>query len=346
MISVNETILVTGGAGYIGSHACKALAKAGYSPVTYDSLVYGHEWAVKWGPFERGDLLDRARLDEVIAKHKPAAVVHFAAFAYVGESVTDPAKYYRNNVAGSLTLLEAARDHGIDKLVFSSTCATYGMPDKLPIVEQTPQRPINPYGFSKLVVERMLRDFGTAHDLKSIALRYFNASGCDPDCEIGEDHDPETHLIPLALYAAAGTRPSITIFGTDYDTPDGTCIRDYIHVSDLADAHVKAVQALIGGARSDVFNLGNGKGFSVKDVIDTVERVTGRTVPVVLGARRAGDPASLISDATMAREGLGWRAQITSLDRIVGDAWTWYRPRLLKNSVGEQGFNASRSAAE
>lgn len=331
---MRPTILVTGGAGYIGSHACKALAAAGYTPVTFDSLVYGHEWAAKWGPLERGDIADRARLDEVIRRYAPAAILHFAAFAYVGESVTDPAKYYRNNVTGSLTLLEAARDHGIEKFVFSSTCATYGKPDVLPIVETTPQQPINPYGFTKLVVEQMLRDFGTAHGLRSVILRYFNASGCDPDGEIGEDHDPETHLIPLALYAAAGTRPDITIFGTDYDTPDGTCIRDYVHVSDLADAHVKALQALEKGIRSDVFNLGNGKGFSVREVVDSVERITGRPVPVVHGQRRAGDPAVLISDASKARECLGWQARFTGIDRIVGDAWAWYRPRLMQ-AVGD-----------
>ncbi|MGE3914226.1 MAG: UDP-glucose 4-epimerase GalE [Hyphomicrobiaceae bacterium] len=318
-------ILVTGGAGYIGSHACKALARAGYLPVTYDSLVYGHDWAVKWGPFERGDILDRGRLDEVIAAYKPAAIMHFAAFAYVGESVSDPGKYYRNNVVGSLNLLETARDHGIEQFIFSSTCATYGIPDRLPITEDTPQRPINPYGASKLMVERMLADFGAAHDLRSIVLRYFNAAGADPDNEIGEDHAPETHLVPLVLDAASGRRPHITVFGTDYNTPDGTCIRDYIHVTDLANAHVKALLALESGHRSDVYNLGNERGFSVLEVISGVEKATGLKVPVQRGARRAGDPAALISDAAKARDGLGWQPHITGLDEIVRTAWGWHQ---------------------
>ena len=319
------TVLVTGGAGYLGSHACKALARAGYLPVTYDSLVYGHEWAVKWGPLESGDILDRRRLDYVIAAHKPAAIMHFAAFAYVGESVTDPGKYYRNNVAGSLNLLEAARDHGIEQFVFSSTCATYGIPERLPITEDTPQWPINPYGTSKLMVERMLADFGVAHGLRSIALRYFNAAGADPDNEIGENHDPETHLIPLVLDAASGRRSHITVFGTDYDTADGTCVRDYIHVMDLADAHVKALQALAARHQSDVYNLGNGRGFSVLEVIQAVERATGLKVPVQSGPRRSGDPAALISDATKARDGLGWHPQIADLDQIVRTAWGWHQ---------------------
>lgn len=248
-------ILVTGGAGYIGSHACKALALAGYTPVAYDNLVYGHESAVKWGPFEKGDISDRKRLDQVIEKHRPAAVMHFAAYAYVGESVDDPGKYYRNNVVGTLTLLEAMRDHSIDQFVFSSTCATYGVPQQMPIAEDHTQQPINPYGASKLMVEQMLRDFGVAHGLRAISLRYFNAAGADPDAEIGEDHDPETHLIPLVLDAAAGRRESIAVFGDDYATPDGTCIRDYIHVTDLASAHVLALQALESGAESNAYNL-------------------------------------------------------------------------------------------
>jgi UDP-arabinose 4-epimerase len=318
-------VLVTGGAGYIGSHACKALARAGWLPVTYDSLIYGHEWAVKWGPLERGDIGDRARLEEVIGRHNPAAIVHFAAFAYVGESVTDPGRYYRNNVAGSLTLIEAARDAGVQHLVFSSTCATYGIPDELPIRETSPQRPINPYGASKLMVERMLADFGTAHGLRSIALRYFNAAGCDPDGEIGEDHDPETHIIPLVLDAASGRRADVTIFGADYDTNDGTCIRDYVHVADLAQAHVKALEALQGGAPSGAYNLGIGRGFSVREVVATVKRVAGVEVPVVYAERRAGDPAVLIADPAKAREQLGWQPRITSLDQIVRTAWGWHQ---------------------
>ena len=319
----SEIVLVTGGAGYIGSHACKALAQAGYTPVVYDNLAYGHEWAVKWGPFERGDIQDRARLDQVIVRHRPVAVLHFAAFAYVGESVTDPAKYYRNNTVGSLSLLEAMQAHGVRDIVFSSTCATYGMPDVLPIAEAAPQRPINPDGASKLMVERMLADFAPAYGMGYLALRYFNAAGADPDGEIGEDHDPETHLIPLVLDAASGRRESIAVFGTDYDTPDGTCIRDYIHVTDLAQAHVLALKALRAGAPSDVFNLGNERGYSVREVIAAVERATGLPVPVKEAPRREGDPAALVADARKARDILGWRPRHAELDDMVRTAWAW-----------------------
>lgn len=316
-------IFVTGGAGYIGSHTCKALSKAGYTPVSYDNLVYGHRWAVQWGPLEVGDIADRARLDEVIDHYCPKAVMHFAAFAYVGESVQDPGKYYRNNVAGTLTLLEAMRDHGIDKLIFSSTCATYGIPDSVPITEDHPQRPINPYGASKLMIERMLRDFDIAHGLRSISLRYFNAAGADQDGEIGEAHDPETHLIPLVLDAAAGKRPVITVFGDDYDTPDGTCVRDYIHASDLADAHVLALRALEGGAGTTAYNLGNGQGFSVREVIAVAEAVTGLRVPVDIGPRRAGDPARLVGNAQAAIDVLGWRPRYIELNDLLSTAWQW-----------------------
>jgi UDP-arabinose 4-epimerase len=321
----SDVVLVTGGAGYIGSHTCKALSRAGYTPVVYDNLSYGHERAVKWGPFERGDILDRARLDAVIEKHRPAAVLHFAAFAYVGESVTDPAKYYRNNTVGSLSLLEAMRAGGVRDIVFSSTCATYGMPDALPMAENTQQRPINPYGASKLMVERMLLDFAPAYDMGFTALRYFNAAGADPDGEIGEDHDPETHLIPLVLDAASGRRENIAIFGTDYDTPDGTCIRDYIHVADLAQAHVLALKALREGGRSDFYNLGNERGFSVREVIAAVERATGLKVPVKEVGRREGDPAALVADATKARQTLGWNPQLANLDDMVRTAWGWHQ---------------------
>ena len=324
-MTMTGTVLVTGGAGFIGSHACKALARAGYQPVAYDNLAYGHDWAVKWGPLERGDILDRARLDEVIETHRPEAVLHFAAFAYVGESVTDPGKYYRNNVGGSLTLLEAMRDHGLGRIVFSSTCATYGIPDTVPIGEDTPQRPINPYGASKLMVERMLNDFGAAHAIAWTALRYFNAAGADPDNQIGEDHDPETHLIPLLLDAASGRRGSVTVFGGDYATPDGTCVRDYIHVSDLAEAHVLALAALDRGGESGPYNLGNGRGFSVREVVAAVEAVTGLTVPVVMGPRRAGDPAALVGDAARARDSLGWRPRIGALEDIIRTAWAWHQ---------------------
>ena len=327
------SILVTGGAGYIGSHACKALAQAGYTPITYDNLVYGHPWAVRWGPFEEGDILDRGRLDEVMRRHRPQAVMHFAAYAYVGESVENPGKYYRNNVAGTLTLLEAMRDQGIRRMVFSSTCATYGVPEQIPIPEHHPQHPINPYGASKHMIERMLRDFDAAHGLRSSSLRYFNAAGADPDGETGEDHDPETHLIPLVLEAAAGRRPHVAIFGNDYDTPDGTCIRDYIHVTDLADAHVLALRRLESGAESRAYNLGNGMGFSVREVIETARMVTGRDFPVVLGARRAGDPPRLVGDASRAKIELGWNPAHVGLPIIVETAWRW-ASRSKRQSAG------------
>jgi len=311
MDNSGKVVLVAGGAGYIGSHACKALNRAGYSPVTYDNLACGHERAVKWGPFERGDILDRGRLDDVMDRHKPQALMHFAAFTSVGESVSDPGRYYRNNVVGSLTLLEAARDHGIRRFVFSGTAAVYGIPDSVPIREDAPQNPINPYGASKLMVERMLRDF--------------NAAGADPDNETGECHDPETHLVPLVLDAVSGRRPHVTIFGTNYETPDGTCIRDYIHVSDLAEAHVRALRALEGGSASCAFNLGNGRGFSVREVIDAAERVTDLKVPARIGDRRPGDPAILVSDASKACAELGWTPRIKALDDIIRTAWAWHR---------------------
>lgn len=316
-----KSILVTGGAGYIGSHACKALAAAGYFPVSYDNLVSGHEWAVRWGPLEIGDIADRERLDAVLTRYRPAAVLHFAAFAYVGESVQDPGKYYRNNVAGSLTLLEAMRDHGIRQMVFSSTCATYGFPQTLPILESQLQQPINPYGASKLMIERMLADFSAAHGLRAVSLRYFNAAGADPDAVIGELHEPETHLIPLALKAAE-TSKQLTVFGTDYPTPDGTCIRDYTHVSDLADAHVCALQLLESGAASASFNLGTGRGWSVSEVIRQVTTYTGKELAVYHGPRREGDPPELVAGVDRARVILGWQARF-GLAEIIRDAWSW-----------------------
>lgn len=325
MNDADKTILVTGGAGYIGSHACKALAAAGYLPIAYDNLVHGHAQAVKWGPLERGDIADREALDAVIARHRPRAVLHFAAYAYVGESVADPGKYYRNNVAGTLTLLEAVRDHHIPRFVFSSTCATYGIPDRLPITESSPQRPINPYGASKLMVERMLADFGAAHDIGWIALRYFNAAGADPDNEIGESHDPETHLIPLALDAASRRGRPLTVFGNDYPTPDGTCLRDYVHVTDLANAHVLALAALEQGVASQPINLGNGDGYSVLEVIAAAARVTGRDVPYDIAPRRPGDPPILISDAACARKTLGWQPRLAAIDAIIATAWAWHQ---------------------
>lgn len=319
-------VLVTGGAGYIGSHACKALARAGHLPVAYDNLVHGHRESVRWGPLVEGDIADRDRLDAAIREHRPEAVMHFAAYAYVGESVSEPGKYYRNNVAGSLTLLEAMRDHGIDKLIFSSTCATYGLPQYSPMDENHPQQPINPYGASKLMVERMIADFASAHGLRAIALRYFNAAGADPDGEIGEDHDPETHLIPLALSAALGRTPELVVFGDDYDTEDGTCVRDYIHVDDLAQAHVLAVEALAGTQPGlGAFNLGNGSGYSVKQVVSAVERVTGRKVPVRIGTRRLGDPARLVSASARIGSDLGWIPHVGGIDEIIASAWQWQK---------------------
>ncbi len=299
------TVLVTGGAGYIGAHACKALAQNGFQPVVFDNLVYGHAHSVKWGPLVEGELSDTARLARTLREHKPIAVMHFAAYAFVGESVADPGKYYANNVGGTLSLLEAMRGAGVDKLVFSSTCATYGVPEDLPIKETTAQNPINPYGRTKLVVEHMLADFARAHGLSYAALRYFNACGADPECEIGEEHDPETHLIPRALMAIAGEIEELRLFGDDYPTPDGTCIRDYIHVTDLAVGHIQALEHLLAGRESVAVNLGTGEGVSVKEIIDAAERVTGKHVPHSIAPRPPGDPPKLLADPTLAPELFG-----------------------------------------
>lgn len=318
-------ILVTGGAGYIGSHACKALAKAGYTPIAYDNLVYGHSWAVLWGPLEKGDIADKSRLDKIISRYKPEAVMHFAAYAYARESVQNPVKYYRNNVAGSSILLETVLDHDIDKFIFSSSCAIYGMPEVLPIPEKHTQCPINPYGSSKLIVERMLRDLDVAHGIRSVSLRYFNAAGADIDAEIGEDHNPETHLIPLVLDTALDRRPSIAIYGDDYPTPDGTCIRDYIHVVDLVDAHILGLMYLEKGGKTACYNLGNGQGFSVNEVIETAHRVTGKEIPTVLSPRQAGDTPVLIADARLAMKNLGWSPQYPALETQIMHAWEWHQ---------------------
>ena len=322
-----KTVLVTGGAGYIGSHTCKALAAAGFTPITYDNLVYGHEEAVRWGPLEKGDILDAARLSDVVKRHSPAAVLHFAAFAYVGESVADPAKYYRNNVLGTLSLLEVMRAEGINQLVFSSSCAAYGVPTEVPISESAILNPINPYGASKLVAERMLADYRAAYGLRGVALRYFNAAGADPECEAGEDHDPETHLIPLVLDAAIGARPDITIYGDDYETTDGTCIRDFVHVGDIADAHVLALKKLQSGSMRPAYNLGTGKGVSVKEVIDTARAITGRNISVVRGPRRAGDPAILVADPQLANDDLNWSPRYPSIEDMIETAWKWHAHR-------------------
>ena len=320
-------VLVTGGAGYIGSHAAKALATAGYVPVTYDNLVYGHREAVRWGPFVEADLADKRRLLETMRKYEIRAVMHFAAFAYVGESMTKPQLYFHNNVGSTLTLLDAMLEADVGRIVFSSTCATYGIPEKVPMDEATPQRPINPYGETKLMMERALYWYGAAYGIRSVSLRYFNAAGADPDGETGEAHDPETHLIPLILDAALGRRPDVQVFGTDYETRDGTAIRDYIHVTDLADAHVKAIQYLERGGETTAINLGTGEGHTVKEVIEAVERVTGRKVPRREVGRRAGDPPSLVADASRAGAVLSWRPRMSDLDSIVGTAWNWHRRR-------------------
>jgi UDP-arabinose 4-epimerase len=320
-------ILVTGGAGYIGSHTCKALAAAGFTPVTFDNLRSGHRRAVKWGPLEEGDLADGARLAAVIAKYAPRGVIHFAASSAVGESVADPGAYYRNNVAGSLTLLEAMRDHGVDALVFSSTAAVYGAPQQDLMPESHPLLPINPYGASKLMIERMIEDFAAAHGLRFARLRYFNAAGADLEGEIGEAHEPETHAIPLALLTALGRRPHFDVFGVDYPTPDGSAVRDYIHVADLAAAHVLALRRLLDGGASMTLNLGTGEGHSVLALVAAVERVTGKTLSVRRTARRAGDPSRLVADASAAMSELGWRPAMPELETIVATAWNWHRSR-------------------
>lgn len=324
---MSQHILVTGGAGYIGSHTCKALAAQGFIPVVYDNLVHGHESFVKWGPFVAGELSDAGRLAELIETYKPCAAIHFAAFTDVGESVRDPIKYYNNNLFGTFSFLQTLLDGGIKRIVFSSTAAVYGVPNQIPIPESHTAEPINPYGMSKRMIEKMLADFHHAYGLKSICLRYFNASGADPDGEIGEDHTPETHLIPLILDVAMNRRSHINIFGSDYPTPDGTCVRDYIHVTDLAAAHVLAIDYLLSGGDSSIFNLGNGQGFSVKEVIETVKAVTGLPIKTELVDRRAGDPPVLVADARRAMDTLGWRPAYSDINAIVSHAWAWHQKR-------------------
>lgn len=317
-------VLVTGGAGYIGSHTCKALAARGYEPIVYDNLSQGHRWAVRWGPLVVGDLADGVLVRDTLSRYRVEGVVHFAAHAYVGESVREPRKYFANNLTNSLGLMDAMLVAGVERLVFSSTCATYGIPCSLPITEDHLQEPINPYGASKLFVEKALRWYAEAYALRYISLRYFNAAGADPEGEIGESHDPETHLIPLAIAAAQGSIPHVEIFGTDYDTPDGTAIRDYIHVSDLAQAHVAAVDSLVEGGPSDTFNLGRGHGDTIWEVIAAVEEVSGRRVPVVKGPRRRGDPAVLVASPARARQRLGWTPRLSDTRVIVETAWRWH----------------------
>ncbi|RMH44944.1 MAG: UDP-glucose 4-epimerase GalE [Alphaproteobacteria bacterium] len=321
---MTERILVTGGAGYIGAHACKALARAGYEPVTFDNLSTGWADAVRFGPFERGDLLDPERLAEVMARHRPAAVLHFAALSQVGEAARIPGRYWRNNVTGTLNLVEAALAAGCDRIVFSSTCATYGDHDGILLDESTPQRPTNAYGASKRAIEDMLGNFAEAGLLRHVTFRYFNVVGADPEGDLGEQHDPETHLVPLMFDAALGRRAALTIFGTDYPTPDGTCIRDYVHVCDLVGAHLLGLERLLSGGESRVYNLGTGRGFSVREMIGAAERVTGKTVPVIEGPRRPGDCACLVSGGRRAEAELGW-VPGRALETIMADAWQWHQ---------------------
>ena len=317
-------VLVCGGAGYIGSHINKQLNLEGYDTIVFDNLVYGHRDAVKWGEFVQGDLANISDIEAVFNNHTIGAVFHFAAYAYVGESVQEPEKYYYNNVVNTLNLLKVMRSHGCNKIIFSSSCATYGEPDYIPITEDMPQNPINPYGMTKLIVERIFKDFNLAYGLEFAVLRYFNAAVADPDGEIGESHNPETHIIPLVLDAASGARPDIKIFGTDYDTPDGSCIRDYIHVTDFTDAHLLALHHLEKGGISDFFNLGNATGTSVLEVVESAKRVTGRDFIVKLSSRRNGDPAKLVGSSEKAHRVLGWRPKYGDIDTIIRHAWNWH----------------------
>ncbi|TKW66493.1 MAG: UDP-glucose 4-epimerase GalE [Paracoccus denitrificans] len=327
---MTQNVLVTGGAGYIGSHACKALKEAGYLPVTYDSLVTGWRDAVKFGPFEQGDLMDRARLDEVFARHKPVAVMHFAALSQVGEAMAQPGKYWRGNVSATLSLIEATLAAGVRDFVFSSTCATYGDQDGVILDENSAQMPLNAYGASKRAIEDMLKDFGASDGLNSVIFRYFNVAGADPDSEVGEFHQPETHLIPLILDAIDGKRAALTIHGTDYPTEDGTCIRDYVHVMDLVDAHVEGLNWLRAGngptkGGTEVFCLGTGKGFSVREVVAAAGHVTNRAVPMEDGPRRGGDAVKLVSGSARAKELLGWTPDRSTMPQMIRDAWRWHQ---------------------
>ncbi|MGV3694366.1 MAG: UDP-glucose 4-epimerase GalE [Paracoccus marcusii] len=322
---MSDRVLVTGGAGYIGSHACKALAAAGFTPVTLDNFSTGWRDAVKFGPVVEADLMDRAALDAAFAEHRPVAVLHFAALSQVGEAMAEPGLYWRNNVAGSLNLIEAAVAAGCLDFVFSSTCATYGDRDGEILDEDTPQAPLNAYGASKRAIEDMLTDFGAAHGLRSVIFRYFNVAGADPDGQVGEFHRPETHLIPLILDAVDGKREALTIHGTDYPTADGTCIRDYVHVMDLVDAHVKGLEWLRAGRESRVFCLGTGDGFSVREVVDATRSITNREVPMLDGPRRGGDAVKLVCGSTRAKAELGWSPDRSTMPQMIADAWRWHQ---------------------
>ena len=317
-------VLVTGGAGYIGSHCCKELHGRGFNPISFDNLIYGYEDFVRWGDFYRGDLANPQDLTNCFKNNRIEAVIHFAAYAYVGESVTDPLKYYENNVGNTINLLQAALAHDVRFFIFSSSCATYGIPESIPIDETHPLNPINPYGRTKQMIEDILKDCDAAYGLSYNSLRYFNAAGADPEGEVGENHNPETHLIPLVLDVAAGKRKDIKIFGNDYPTADGTCIRDYIHVTDLARAHVLALERLLDGAASDFYNLGQGQGFSVKEVVEHASKVTGQDIASVYEDRRPGDPPVLVASNTKAIKGLDWHPEYTNLDDIIRTAWNWH----------------------
>jgi len=317
-------VLVTGGAGYIGSHAAKALARAGFEPVVFDNFSAGHRWAVKWGPLVEADMSDHGALRQAIRRYGIVAAIHFAAHAYVGESVREPRKYFQNNITNSFNLIDALLDTGVEHIVFSSSCAVYGVSESLPISEDHPKLPANPYGESKLFIERALDWYGRAYDLRWAVLRYFNAAGADPEGELGEVHNPETHLLPLVMEAAAGKRDAIEIYGVDYPTPDGTCVRDYIHVSDLAEAHVLALQRLLSEAGSFAINLGAGRGVSVREIVGAVERIVGAAIDVRPAPRRPGDPAVLVADPSRAAKLLNWLPKLSELENIIGSGWNWH----------------------
>lgn len=330
---MTEAILVTGGAGYVGSHTCKALAMMGYLPISLDNLMYGHTWAVQWGPFIQGDISDSLVLGQIFSDYRPKAIIHFAAYAYVGESVENPAKYYQNNLAGSISLLEAMRLHGCKNIIYSSSCSTYGIPQQIPIPENHPQLPVNPYGRTKLMMEQIIQDYGSAYGMRYAILRYFNAAGADPEGQIGEDHDPETHLIPILLKTVLGQRSHTDVYGSDYDTPDGTAIRDYIHVTDLAGAHILALRHLTQFRQNLCVNLGTGEGNSVMDVIRAAEGVTGKPVNYRLVGRRPGDPPTLVAKADYAETLLGWKPKFRDIRETISTAWNWHKSQLEKQGI-------------
>ncbi len=317
-------ILVCGGAGYIGSHCVNVLGRDGYNPIVYDNLVYGHREAVKEYSFQLGDLFEKEKLTRILLEKKIDLVMHYAAYAYVGESVENPRKYYNNNVSATLSLLDSMLDAGVNKIIFSSSCSTFGWPMKQEIDESHPQRPVNPYGMTKFIVEKILEDYGKAYGLGYVNIRYFNAAGADPSGAIGEDHNPETHLIPLVLQTALGQREHIQVFGTDYDTADGTCVRDYVHICDLADAHILAMRYLLNGGESTSFNLGNGNGYSVRDVIEVARKVTGKDIPIIEAPRRPGDPDRLVASSEKIRKILDWDPKYPLLEDIITTAWNWH----------------------